>query len=105
MVTFSKRSIAVNEASIKAGATVISETKSIMLSAYQELVEANEVFANGLIGDNKTAFAGAKENIENYVLSTNKTMGKLSHTLSDYADKNTTINDEATLLAGGEKVE
>lgn len=105
MATFSGRGIVINEANIKVGASVLSETNSIVLSAYKELVEANEAFANGLIGDNKTAFAGAKDNIENYVLNTNKTLGKLSLTLSDHADMNTTINDEAELLAGGKNIE
>lgn len=105
MATFSGRGIEVNEANIKVGVEVLSETKGIVLAAYKELTEANEVFANNLMGNNKITFAVAKENIEKYILNTNRTLGKLSHTLSDYADKNSVINDEAALHAGGETVE
>lgn len=97
--------ISVNETGLNSGTAVIDDTHNVVSTAHRDLVEINDLFGNELAGDVKTAFAGARDSVEKYVLSTNTSFLNLSLTMGEFTKLATTINSEANVLAGGEKDE
>lgn len=99
------REISVNEPGLNSGMTVIDDTQNIVSTAHRDLVEVNDLFGNELAGDVKTAFSGARDSVEKYVLHTNSAFSNLSKTLEDFSRMAAKINSEANVLAGGKKDE